>query len=281
MRAHLMNDTSAWHCGSAAAVVNLVQLLKSAGHEVVASTRTGEVPPSKFDHCDLVVINGEGSMHTNSGHMRQNIECGRVAKEQGKKVYLVNSVWDRCPLEAALVAKTFDLVAVREILSWKAFQAQTGRIPLKLLDVSTNEETPPIVPWEQRAGVAVGHFFRWGKLAHDSAFNLLARVLLRSRFCDVPWYRTLEDVSRYELYVTGEHHGVLAASMMRTPFIALTGNTHKIEGIMEWFGKSLPITNIPASVIELFKAFKYENWPWQEYFDWFEKAPRLNKEILK
>jgi hypothetical protein len=63
---------------------------------------------------------------------------------------------------------------------------------------------------------------------------------LDHEFADV-----VETLKSVELYVTGQHHGVYAAGLAGTPFVALASNSHKIESLLEWAGLQFALCREP------------------------------------
>lgn len=123
----LLNDTSRWHQGSAASVFAILEEINRLGYRLVDSRWPRVVlERTDFEGIDLVVINGEGSMHDDKTHdpARAILKNIRRAKQAGCTVWLVNSLWCRMSDDAAkLVRKCVDYFQVRERVSgYEAFR---------------------------------------------------------------------------------------------------------------------------------------------------------------
>src|SRR5690606_1369571 len=55
------------------------------------------------------------------------------------------------------------------------------------------------------------------------------------------WSSAVKSLRTASFLLTGRHHAVYAACKARVPFIALRGNTHKIEGLIETAGVAVPV----------------------------------------
>lgn len=94
-----------------------------------------------------------------------------------------------------------------------------------------------------RSGVAFGlvhpdSAFHAGMRAHD--LQNLSRVALEFPHDGRDFADMVAELSKFEFYVTGQYHGVYAAVLAATPFLPIPGNTHKIEGLLEWAGVDIP-----------------------------------------
>jgi hypothetical protein len=82
------------------------------------------------------------------------------------------------------------------------------------------------------------------------------------------------------LLVTGRHHGVCAAIRARVPFVAMPGNSHKIEVLIASANIPIPLVRssdeIPAAIAEVPSREPL----YRELFDWAEAQPRWTAESL-
>lgn len=126
MKFAVLNDTSSYHCGSAAVMSVIYDEIKSVGGEVVYKLDCkdckdcygrGVVDSRPMRDADVILINGEGNMHHGDG---LNILLAAFEYVgSGKKIMLVNSVWDKMPKEACSIIRQFDRVFAREIISYR------------------------------------------------------------------------------------------------------------------------------------------------------------------
>ena len=125
MRAIVFNDTSRFHHGCAAVMRTLLCELDAASIEVTESVYGNtwrfnphaDLPePKVWRTTELVVINGEGTMHDDS-LMASFLLDDVAARRGGRKLALVNSLWNRMSPRFATIAAGAEFVTVREPLS--------------------------------------------------------------------------------------------------------------------------------------------------------------------
>ena len=156
----LMNDTDVdgYHFGCAT-VMNVIRTqLNSRGVQVA-----GSVPVSvdwRTDHADLVnsadvlVINGEGTLHHGSTKGRWLLEAGQSVKARGGRVVLINTIWQGNPSDWADLVKDADLICCRDSKSAAAISNQIGR-PVRMIgDLSMSRM--PIATTRDRSGIVFG-----------------------------------------------------------------------------------------------------------------------------
>jgi hypothetical protein len=255
LRIRLSGDHSAYHCGSAAAF------------EVIAAEarRHGEVV-TEGDY-DLLLVNGEGSMHHGNGACAKKMAQIEAALAQGKRVALVNTVWQDNPDRFARIVRGCESVVVREVMSQREL-AQHGVHAAVHVDQSYFRviDSDPYVDY---GGAAVMTDF----YAEDFGgfVRLNSRWARQHPFVDmqaVSWSSLVRSLRTASLLVTGRHHAVYAACKARVPFLALRGNTHKVEGLIRTAGADIPVFD---SVAELRKHLA---WPgehlaaYDRLFDW-------------
>lgn len=208
----IINDTSAWHAGSAACVQSIRDELERIGHHVLGTVKThGEAksyPP-------LVVVNGEGSVHDDASHKAAKWCLGHIeaAKASGSTVWLVNSLWCRMTTAAAMTVRhCVDYFQVREPASRVAARDQ-GLDPVMMLDASV--PVPVADAGAMRRGVAT-----------DASWNIRAGE----------WYPLLDELAKYQGLRTRYHHGVIAALISKTQFEYTEKRlnpTHKVTGLVD------------------------------------------------
>ena len=230
MRVKIEGDHSSYHGGSAAAF-NVIK------KEVM---RAGEITEHEKNY-DLLVVNGEGSMHHNSGGFRRKIRKIQSAINNGKKVVLVNSVWQDNPKESASILRSCDQVVVREVLSQRELDNQGIKAQI-FIDQSYHEfidESASFIDY--KGGVVFTDF--WSK-DFECFAKLTSKWAQKFHYLDMQtmsWSSIVRSLQTASLLVTGRHHAVYAACKAEIPFLAMQGNTHKIEGLIETAGVDLPI----------------------------------------
>jgi chemotaxis methyl-accepting protein methylase len=243
MRIYLFNDTSAeQHAGCEAVMESLGKAL--AGHQVVARNLVGErfYDPQAFDACDAVLVNGEGTLHHGLGAWL--LEMLALGQSRGKRTLLVNALFQNEPPFFAEVLRRLDYFSVREPRSMENARLCGGN-PELLLDscVGANFDGGKAMP-------GITGLVKGDTHAQSPAHGLLDRLTcphfgLRNSFRDF-----VATMRRCSVYITGQHHAIYGCGLAGVPFVALTGNSHKIEGLLEWSGLPIPMASTLADVYE-------------------------------
>jgi hypothetical protein len=265
LRIHLSGDHSDYHCGSAAAFEVLRLVAERYG------TLVG--PKESFD---LLVVNGEGSMHHASRGCTRKIALIERALDQGRRAMLVNTVWQDNPPQLAAVLARCERVVARDVLS----QSELGRQGVAAgtaLDLSYYAPLDADAPFTDFHGGVV--FTDFWSAEFEAFVRLNSKWAQGFSYIDMQamsWSSLVRSLRTASLLVTGRHHAVYAACRARTPFLALGGNTHKIEGLIASSGAAVPVftdfsvlraaletSAIPTSaLVELFDWMAHQP-PWQ------------------
>jgi len=249
----LGNDTgTAPHLGCQAVSDAHARLLGRAGHtvvyrlfrgeligheaaddrQIVGSLERDERVSGMLDAVEAVVVNGEGTLHHGAG--RSWLALLDIAQRRGKATLLVNSVFQEMRGFEATLARLDD------------FTVREGR---SLVEARSRGARPRVVPDSYLAArfSAGGEPFAgdvvtdWHRQRHDSG-GILQRYLAERSATYVPlvtpeawnsWAGLPFRLAGAECILTGRHHGVCAAVVAGTPFVALGSNTHKIEALLE------------------------------------------------
>jgi hypothetical protein len=235
VRAIIFNDTSRFHHGCAAVVRQLHAELDAAGIEVVESVYgntwklTRSLPTWREESMaasDLIVINGEGTMHDDAPLAVFYLET-IAARRGARKVALVNSLWQRMSPHLAALARQADLVVVREPASHR----ELGH-PEALLMPDLSFYARPAWSRLEPQGFVKGTFY-------GPAF----RGLELDAIVDVTrddWSVMVNRLRHARALLTGKHHEVVAACIARCPFVTPAIATHKIAGLADYAGVVLP-----------------------------------------
>jgi polysaccharide pyruvyl transferase WcaK-like protein len=223
-----------------------------------------------FEWADLVVVNGEGTLHPQPQALRWVCAVTGLARRNKKPFWVVNCSL-RCrgdktePLFAAFFREA-EHVAAREPVSFREMKA-IGADPVQAGDCAWLTEPAPVE--EARtilSGAGVGGKFavmtgsasvhRW-PIAHQ----IQVVEALRARGLEVLYThsdrRDVENLaalsvelpvvthreatfqqltaiqSLAEIVVGGRFHPTILAALVGTPFVAVPSNTHKMAGLME------------------------------------------------
>ena len=274
----LMNDTSTrYHHGCTRVMRLLRQGLTARGGDILFSS------PARHDWeddpaflaalaaADTVVINGEGTLHHGAEHGERLLKIAGHPAAKGKKLCLVNALFDQNPELWRIYLEQFDLISARD--SDSAAQLSTllghkvGWVPdLSLSAASDAPDTP-------RHGTPFGYSVRYSqreRLAQASprfsdvtfvptktlrapiwrmplvgpllktvlywAYN--AHFTLRPPRFEMPLTEQayLARIRQAELHVTGRFHAICLSMLTETPFLAVTSTSGKIEKLLRDLG---------------------------------------------
>ncbi len=268
-RIRLEDYHSGYHCGCRA----VIEYLKTA------IAPLGVLTEDK--NYDILIVNGEGSMHHDSINFNKKMEVLCEAIGRGKKVYLVNTVWQSNPNKYDHILKHLDGIVVREQSSYEDLLKNHGVESLIRLDVSYWAEVDEKAPFQDlEEKVAVGDFY---SQEFETFVRLTGGSLVKHPFIDMgatDWSSLVRTLRTASLLVTGRHHGVFAACRARTPFVALRGNTHKIEGMVRMSGLPLPVCSSPLELPGKIAWARANRSLYEEFFHWMDEQPRFRLEDL-
>ena len=203
MKAYIANDCSrSGHFGCVLVMETYREQLVRVGIEEVLGP----------DEADLVIVNGEGSLHHE--HRQDLLEWPARAPS-----VFVNAVYDTNPPYPQM--RSFLYVAVRESLSAAALREQGVECDVVPDVVLTSSRLNAVKLPADRSGVFISdnvRDFGAGVSAHVTPDEYLA------------------DLARHERAVCGRFHAAIACAVLGVPFKTWDSNTHKIEGLMRDMG---------------------------------------------
>ena len=292
MKIYLANDTSSFHAGSAAVMASLRHTLVQQGHEIIGSSpRPGGCDVELIKRCDAMVLNGEGAIQEETRGMdnfrSERLMLGLIlAKAHGAKAYLVNAVWSQMRPVWHDVLQMLDGVWVREISSAEEMQLHQHFEPMICPDLSYScplDESAPRQDFQGKAVVGVlypRNMPKWRKFSHTSwPFHRMPVLGLGGmaepgRLPSANWSSVVGSLRTAELYVTGQHHGVLAACKARIPFAVMKLHNHKIEGLFRWAGVRIPIAHTRFELIRAIRFARENSDEFKKLFDFLDKCPQ-------
>ena len=212
----LVNDTSMYsaHFGTQLVGQTFREQFSRLGIELIGAVgREIDGHQALFSKADLLVINGEGSIH----HGR-NLHLAELANNF--PCVLVNCVWDENPDVPALSQMRY--ISARESLSAE--------------EISRQGVDCQVVPDVSFASMLL-NAFQSNDATEDLGIsdNVLDRESGFPPFVDNP-YAYLNQLSRYRRLCLGRFHAIVAASVLKIPYSAWPSNTHKISGMMQDMG---------------------------------------------
>jgi hypothetical protein len=236
---YLFNDTGRVnHAGCRAVMRSIRRHLR--GFKIIAAHRVNQkvIDYDAMAACDIVLVNGEGTIHHDRRVGNFLLEALRQGQEMGKTTVLVNALYQQYQLDYADVLKRLDFFAVRESLSAK-FARRAGGKPKVLLDSAADPtfityREPPKRP---KHGILVGEtHIKSPCHGFLEQYRDYKRLRLRGTLNEC-----VAILRKATCYITGQHHGVYAAGIAGIPFVAIPSNSHKIQGLIQWSGLPIPI----------------------------------------
>ncbi|MEZ9158454.1 polysaccharide pyruvyl transferase family protein [Vibrio lentus] len=134
-KAVLLNDTShESHHGCEVVVENIIEQLTRNDIEVIATNPVGlnwrdnELFMNAINDCDIVIVNGEGTIHHSQKRAKELTDIAPYVKDElGKSVVLINSTFQDNNNDIIEAARHFDLIFVRESLSQRELESYNIR----------------------------------------------------------------------------------------------------------------------------------------------------------
>jgi hypothetical protein len=273
IRFRLVGDHADYHAGSAAVTQTLLATLR----------RQGVVVPDGEDY-DALVVNGEGSMHHGSNSFRRKMEALRQAQSEGRRTWLVNSLWQDNPPDYDDVLRRLDGICVRGEVSRRDLLERHGIVAPAYLDFSYFAPVAPASGQGRAGGVVISDIyatdlggFVWPSAEH---FQDMGRIDLRG----LEWSELVDQLGRAAVFVTGRHHGMYAACRARTPFVNFPTNSHKFEDLLQTAGFTVPVCRAFRDVARAVAWAANHSADYDRLFDWMEAqtgwpGPSINVQI--
>lgn len=195
-----------------------------------------------FEDADLIVVNGEGTMHDNSRMSRFLID--QVMQQAGsRKIALVNSLWQNMPDQDHALLARLDLLCAREPGS-----AAQMNVPGVITMPDLSFYDIPQVSTLPQAGMIKGTFYR---KAHvdcelDGSINIARQ----------DWSTIVNILRQSDALFTGKHHEVYAACVARCPFVVSAIDTHKVAALGDLIGRPIPSVAKDANTAAIRAALK-------------------------
>jgi hypothetical protein len=258
-RVLLVNETSKllfnrWHLGCDHVSRVLVERLAAHGLDCVGwvngiaglSRILSHDPGAQFE---AVVINGEGTMHDNADRAFEIATIGRLLQDLGKRVFLVNTVWQGNSRRLDELVSRFDLIAARE--SRSVSELARIRSDIRLVpDLCWYTDLPRSHPLDPSIAVldcveseTTGELARAARAASLPFFvmdrffdNFHRAVRAGAAATSAPRVLRRDDVGAASAWLGGRFHGVVLALAAGVPILSTPSNTHKIEAMLSDIG---------------------------------------------
>ncbi len=253
MKTLLLNDTrSAQHVGCELVMDNSLEACAQVGLEVVGTVTTAEaketlIPRLESITFDLLLVNGEGSMHHDRPVPSHLCEAAEWAKREGKRTVLYNTLWEANErLNASLPA--FDQIYCRDSVSADAVRAagatavvvpdmifasqfekstrHRSRNDWTILDSIDRKRSAAL---SKLASRYVFPFLHMDRIAFE---RLKKRLFVRTGWFDwehegVPIF--IETLQFSDHVLSGRFHGTCLAMILGVPVLSVRSNTAKLE----------------------------------------------------
>lgn len=268
MNIYVLNDTSRQHAGCRATMNAIYNILKD--HKIIGTHYVGmrEIDVDAYKQADYVLVNGEGTMHSGCNNMRFLMKVLKDAKNDGKMASLINSVWQNNPDYTELF-HDLDFVSFREPLSQQ--EAGFGEV---YKDMAFHNDYI-VYGKNKRLSVYKGDVFggvNWHDALDDFDYK---HVPLGTNFQEI-----ITKMKSCKFYITGQYHGVIMAIISNTPFVAIQGNTHKIEGLIKAAGCKIPVCTEPKEVRKCIDNISLYVKEFDKLREYYLNAPKITPEVL-
>jgi polysaccharide pyruvyl transferase WcaK-like protein len=226
----------------------------------------------RIELADRVVVNGEGTLHHNQRTALAALAVARTAQVLGKEVHVVNTSVQAMHSEVlTMVVGNATRLVVREPQSYRYLRGLNLDCQLgsDCAFAATYEPARNVYPLPaevapQRACLVTG-----GCGARDVSIIEITKTLRRAGYSPfyyrigdgdplsveqcasagipvvtwnaIPWNVLPDYLKQVKLVVSGRYHIIIFALMARIPFIPLSSNTWKIEGLCELFHWPIPV----------------------------------------
>lgn len=271
VRAVLLNDTRVDRHHGCTTVVETIDRLAIAHGICITARAPAHVDwrqdlsvTKAIESADLLIVNGEGTIHHDRPAGFFLMAAGEYARQRGKRAVLINATWQANSPALSEKLGCFDLIAVRENKS--AAQIRSTGFDCRVVPDLALYCQPPISPRREGIGYTdsvlgptalelydrmstlegVGLSLLYGrKSATDLArsFKRFApagsawtpsKVLRAMRGARIDWQTQqadrralLQTIGTMRLIVTGRFHMMILALAARTPVLVAASNTHK------------------------------------------------------
>ena len=262
IRVRLLGDHSRVHGGCRAVWEVMLRAAKRQGLDVVET-----------DY-DALIVNGEGSMHHDRISAMRKLEALKEAVDTGKKAWLINTVWQEMSHDYDAVLQALDGVIVREPLSREALRAHGVEASVKPDLSFFHAARDPQVLSDFKGQPVMTDFWSDSFDAFARPTSSYLKDFRFFEFLKYDWAGAIESLKTTPLLITGRQHAVYAACKARTPFLAVKGNTHKIEGLVAMAGADIPVLDHPREIRDhLDKALENQS-EYDRLFDYLDAQKR-------
>ncbi len=257
----ILGDHSKLHCGCQAVMETLKEQSQKKNWKIARC----------YQKYNILIVNGEGSMHHNSNHFVNKMQILQKAVDFGIPAYLVNTVWEENTNEYDSVLKRLAGISTREILSQKELENKHGIQSKYTIDASFFANIDTKSDFTNYNGQPVKTDFydpytsKWTTLS-DNFVNVPYISMTKNS-----WSSFVLSLKTSKYLITGRHHAVYAACKARIPFAASESNTHKISGLIKTAGVNIPIAQSPHELPNIISQIDQLKEEYEKLFNWMDK----------
>jgi hypothetical protein len=259
MRIRYSGDQVSEHCGHAAVSSVISGLISMDG-----TISTGH------DEYDALVVNGGGVMHHGSRGFHQKMQEIARAQSQGRKTYLINTLWQANPSGYDSVLAGLDGMSVRGLPSQRDLASNHGMEAHRSIDLSYFAQIDENAPFADLKGAIAatdifveGFGFAWLAGPEQDGWH---RLDMRT----LSWSSLVKTLRTARLLIAGRHHAVLAACKARIPFIAIRQDSHKLADLFETARAHIPQCETRAEIANMLVWAPRNPAHYDRLFDWME-----------
>ena len=227
-----------------------IQLTRLTEGQQTAALKRNKELMSQLESVEAIVINGEGTLHHNRGS--EYLALAKVAKEMGKKVYLLNALFQDMTYHLD-VLNELDDITVREKYSFNYLTNLGVKNHRMVLDSIIDAD------FANTGNFDFGNQIVFTDFHHErqdvgqgmrGVYNTIAKTYggytptvfpLAYDAAKHTWQHAVQNLRSARLVVTGRHHGVYLAGLAGVPFVACPGNSWKIESLIKTSGLPIPV----------------------------------------
>lgn len=279
---YLLNDTSQYdrnHIGCKCVTKSIKELCLKNGMEIFfydgcIGSIDGDIEKFKtiIEKCDILILNGEGTLHNEYSRVFMLMNKCLLAKKLGKKLALINTIYqNNSTLHKYL--PIFDIISVRESLSRNEI--------LKFINV--NIRVVPDLSFYPSYNTQVYRDKSINNVVFtDSVIPTVTTKLrkISEKYNSQFYYMDESNIPKLSLnelmnagkVVTGRFHCLVLCMKYSIPCLAVKSNTHKIQGILKDAGLCEYLVDSDSDIED--RIWKFMN---SDHSNFYEKSSYYSK----
>jgi len=234
----LLNDTSNYHSGCKVVVKELVKK-----YNITLTVKTHEqITKNSLLKFDKVVLNGEGTLHHNQKNAKKFLTYLDIAQKNNIETYLINSVWQDMSKQYDKILKNLKVLEVREINSYNELKNKHNILSTIKPDQSYFHNVVNLKDFK-KIDIYEGGY------SSMEVIGYLRKKIKQTAYPSIDiftqsWEEVVGRLKNSDLLITGRHHEMYAACVAECKFIPFSGNTWKMEGLLNSAGVNIPMNKL-------------------------------------